>query len=175
MKKIIPPIIIITFVSLVFIYLGAKYYCIELFNYNLMDIITAGFVSFGIYYLTKLSDEKKSKNNKIEDIVQLINTKLNSTFSSPIVSEKQQQYLLAFKYIDNKILILESMSKHLKCEKEIENIKAERYKLDEFITENLYLAPNYFLRDTVKDKIPNILSNIEIHLSSIILKIYEVY
>ena len=163
MKKVLPIIIMIVSFIL-FVFLGAKYSCCELFKYNLMDIITAIFVSFGIYYLTKLGEEKKNKNNKVESIIDLINIKLNSTFSSPIDPDKKPQYLLAFKYLDNKINILENMTKHIKVEKD---------KLDDFITDNIHHGTEYFLDDKVKDKIPNILINIETHLDSIILKIYD--
>lgn len=172
MKKALPIIIMIVSFA-IFVFLGAKYSCCELFKYNLMDIITAIFVSFGIYYLTKLGEEKRNKNNKVESIIDLINIKLNSTFSSPIEPDKKPQYLLAFKYLDNKINILENMTKHLKCSEEIKNIKIEKDKLDDFITDNIHHGTEYFLDDKVKDKIPNILINIETHLDSIILKIYD--
>jgi hypothetical protein len=172
MKKVVPIIIMIISFA-VFVFLGIKYSSCELFKYNLMDIITVIFVSFGIYYITKLGEEKKSKNNKVESIIDLINIKLNSTFLSPIEPDKKSQYLLAFKYIDNKINILENMTQHLRCTEEIRDIKVEKDKLDDFITDNIHHGTEYFLDAKVKDKIPNIISNIEIRLDSIILKIYD--
>ena len=172
MKKVVGIIIGMVFSIGLFIFLGIKYSNIELFKYNLMDIITTICVSFGIYYLTKLGEEKKDKNNKIENIIELIQKKLTLTFSSPIKSENKAEYLHTFKYLDNKISILENMTNHLKCEEEIRNIKTEKDKLDDFITENIDIGDKYFMGESVKEKVPNILCNIETHLDSIVLKIY---
>ena len=156
----------------IFVFLGVKFPDYSIFQYNLMEIITAICVSFVIYYLTKINEEKKNKNNKVEDIIELIQKRLNSVFSLPVKYENKAEYLHTFKYLDNKILILENMTKHLKCEDEIRNIKTEKEKLDDFITENINLGDDYFNGETVKEKIPNILGNIEAHLDTIILKIY---
>lgn len=172
MKKIIYIILGMVITIGIFVFLGVKFPNCGLFQYNLMEIITAICVSFGIYYLTKINEEKKNKNNKVEDIIELIQKRLNSVFSLPIKVENKAEYLHTFKYLDNKILILENMTKHLKCDDEIRNIKIEKEKLDDFITENINLGDNYFTGETVKEKIPNILGNIESHLDSIILKIY---
>ena len=172
MKKNIKIVCYMILATIAVIILGIKFNDCELFKYNLMDIITTICVSFGIYYLTKINEEKKNKNDKIENIIELIQKKMNSTFVLPIKSDNKAEYLHAFKYFDNKIMILESMTKHLKCAEEIRNIKIEKDKLDDFITENINLGDKYFLGETVKEKIPNILENIETHLDSIILKIY---
>ena len=172
MKKLKYIIAVMFLLMGLFIFLGIKFSSCKLFQYNLMEIVTTICVSFGIYYLTKLGEDKKSKNNKIEDIITLIQKKLVSTFSSPITKDNKAEYLHTFKYLDNKICILENMSKHLKCDEEIRNIKVEKEKLDDFITENIDLGDDYFKGKSVKEKIPNILCNIETHLDSIILKIY---
>lgn len=172
MKKNIKIVGCMILATIAVIILGIKFGDYELFKYNLMDIITTICVSFGIYYLTKINEEKKDKNNKIENIIELIQKKMNSTFVLPIKSDNKAEYLHTFKYFDNKIMILESMTKHLKCDEEIRNIKIEKDKLDDFITENINLGDKYFLGETVKEKIPNILENIETHLDSIILKMY---
>ncbi len=69
--------------------------------------------------------------------------------------------------------MLEKISVHLKCGEYINNIKAEKEKLDEFINDNIEQGNKYFLGKKVKDKIPNILCNIENNLDNIVLKIYE--
>ena len=99
--------------------------------------------------------------------------KLYNVFDKPIDTKKQAEYLYSFKYIDNKIKVLEKLSKHLKCEDEIKEIKNLTEKLDEFISENLIHGNEYFIGETVKGKIPNILCNIETRLDEIVLKIYD--
>ncbi len=172
MKKVVYIIIGMLLSIGLFIFLGIKFSDCELFKYNLMDIITTICVSFGIYYLTKLGEEKKDKNSKIESTIELIQRKLTLTFSSPIKIENKAEYLHSFKYLDNKIRILDNISKHLKCDEEIRNIQIEKDKLSDFITDNIDLGDEYFVGEAVKEKIPNILCNIETHLDSITLKIY---
>lgn len=171
-------IIIITIVLIVItaIFIGLKYLIPnhDLFSYNLMEILTAIVVTIGIFFLTKANDDIKNKNDKIEDIIDLLKSKLNDVFNSPIKVERQAEYLHSFKYIDNKITILEKLSNHLKCENDIQEIKNEKQKLDDFINENIGQGEEYFKGDTVKEKIPNILCNIETHLDNIIIKIYDI-
>lgn len=49
---------------------------------------------------------------------------------NPQIQKKQAEYLYSFKYIDNKIKVLEKLSKHLKCEDEIKEIKNLTEKSD---------------------------------------------
>ena len=46
---------------ILFSILGAKFSDCSLFNYNFMEILTTIVMTFGIYYLTKINDEKKAK------------------------------------------------------------------------------------------------------------------
>lgn len=158
------------------IFIGLKYLIPnhDLFNYNLMEILTTIVVTFGIFFLTKANDDIKNKNDKIEDIIELLRNKLNDVFNSPIRIEKQAEYLHSFKYIDNKIIVLEKLTTHLKCNDDIQEIKSEKQKLDDFISENIGQGEEYFKGDTVKEKIPNILCNIETHLDNIIIQIYDI-
>lgn len=71
------------------------------------------------------------------------------------------------------MLVLEKMSTHLKCKESINAINNELQKLDEFINENLYHGNDYFSSSEHKEKIPNIVCNIENNLDNIILKIYN--
>lgn len=123
--------------------------------------------------MTKVNDDIKNKNEKVEDTVEWIKEKLNSVFNCTIKQDKQAEYLHTFKYVDNKIVVLKKLSEHLKCDDEIKEIINEKQKLDDFINENMGQGDDYFLGDTVKEKIPNILCNIETHLDNIILKIYD--
>ena len=157
----------------VFIALKIKFCDSPLFNYNLMDIITAVIVTVGIYILTEFNNDIRNKNQKIEEVVNLLKEKLYNVFDKPIDTKKQAEYLYSFKYIDNKIKVLEKLSKHLKCEDEIKEIKNLTEKLDEFISENLIHGNEYFIGETVKGKIPNILCNIETRLDNIVLKMYD--
>ena len=157
------------------IFIGLKYLIPNhnLFDYNLMEILTTVIVTIGIYFLTTFNDDIKKKNEKVEDTIEWIKERLNIVFNCPIKKDKQAEYLHSFKYIDNKIEVLKRLSKHLKCDDDIREIINEKQKLDDFISENIGQGDEYFLGDTVKEKIPNILCNIETHLDNIILKIYD--
>ena len=172
-KHLTSVIIILLIISGIFI--GLKYFFTnhDLFSYNLMEILTTIVVTIGIYFLTKINNDIKSKNEKVEDTIEWIKNKINTVFNCPIEQNKQAEYLHSFKYIDNKIIVLEKLSKHLNCVEDIREIKNEKQKLDDFINENIGQGDEYFLGETVKEKIPNILCNIETHLDNIILKIYE--
>lgn len=167
-------LIALAILSVIFIVLNCCFSDIGLFQYNLMEILTTVVVGLGLYYLTKVNNDIKSKNDKIENIVEWLKTKFKETFDSKIETSRQAEYLHTFKYIDNKLNVLEKLSKHLKCEEEIKDIKNEKQKLDEFITENIGQGDEYFLGESVKEKIPNILCNIETHLDNIILLIYDI-
>lgn len=172
------PFIIILIILLMIsgMFIGLKYLIPnqDLFSYNLMEILTAIVVTTGIYFLTQANNDIKSKNQKVEETIDVLKNKFNTTFNSPISEEKYLEYLHTFKYIDNKIEVLVKLSIHLKCEDDICEIKKEKEKLDEFISENIGEGKEYFLRKEVKEKIPNILCNIETHLDNIILQIYKV-
>jgi len=157
---------------LFFIALNIHFPCVDLFDYNLMEILTAVTVTLAIYFLTKQDNDLRNKNKKIEEIVDLLKNKVNSVFGDPIKGERKEEYLHTFKYIDNKIYILKKLSSHLNCNDKIESIEQEKTRLDEFINENIGQGELYFLREEVKEKIPNILCNIETHLDAIVLKIY---
>ncbi len=173
LKNVIMCIILIV-LSLIFIGLECHFSDNGLFQYNLMEIITTVVLGFGIYYLTKINDDIKSKNEKIENIVEWLKSRFKDTFDSEIETNKYAEYLHTFKYIDNKLKVLEKLSTHLNCDSEIKEIKNEKQKLDEFITENIGQGNEYFRGDSVKEKIPNILCNIETHLDNIILLIYDI-
>ena len=108
-----------------------------LFQYNLIEILTCGVVTFGIFYFTIANEKKNNQNTRIESIIELIDKKLRMVFEPSIDVTKQDEYLHSFRYLDNKILILEKMTKGLGCDKEISDIKSEKDKLDVYINENL--------------------------------------
>lgn len=175
MNKKILAIVIIILLSISLIFIGLKYFFPnhDLFNYNLMEILTTIVVTIGLYFLTKVNDDIKKKNEKVEDTIEWIRNRINTVFNCPVQQSKQAEYLHSFKYIDNKINVLERLSKHLNCTEDIREIRNEKQKLDDFINENIGQGDNYFLGVTVKEKIPNILCNIETHLDNIMLKIYN--
>ena len=76
-------------------------------------ILTTVIVTIGIYFLTKVNDDIKNKNEKVEDTVEWIREKLNSVFNCTIKQDKQAEYLHTFKYVDNKIVVLKKLSEHL--------------------------------------------------------------
>lgn len=173
MKKVL---IIVSMIILIVVFslLGVKFStCCSLFDYNFMEILTTIVISFGIFYLTKINDEKKEKNRKIEYVIELIQKKLNIVFGNIIVVENKEEYLHSFKYLYSKMVVLEKLCIHLKCDEDIKDINNELEKLDEFINENLNHGNDYFSSNPQKEKVPNILCNIENHLDNIVLKIYD--
>lgn len=169
-RWLILTIIVIT--SLILFFLGYLFYNCPLFDYNVIDILTCGFVTYGVLYFTIANENKNNQNIRIEHIIDLINNKLKNVFEPNIDTTRREEYLHTFKYLDNKITVLEKMTKKLGCDNEIKDIKAEKEKLDEYINENLNEGDEYFTDKTRKEKIPNIVENIESRLDTIILKIY---
>lgn len=172
-KHIIVFSIIILLLIIIFIVLKYIFPNQSIFNYNLMEILTASVVTFGIFFLTKVNDDVRNRNKKIENVIELLINKFSKVFNLPIKADKKTEYLYTFKYIDNKIKVLEKLSSHLKCDQDIQDIKNEKQKLDEFINENLCHGEEYFIGKTVKEKVPNILCNIETRLDNIIIRIYD--
>jgi len=173
-KRSIGMIVILLIISGVFIGLKHWFPDYELFEYNLMEILTTIVVTVGIYFLTKTNDDIRSKNKKVEDIIDWLKNRFNNVFGEPIEQKRQAEYLHTFKYIDNKISVLEKLTKHLKCEADLREIKNEKQKLDDFVNENIGQGDQYFLGEKVKEKVPNILCNIETHLDNIMLQIYDI-
>ena len=171
-KSYILTFIIILLISGFLIWLGCKNSDKTLFQYNLIEILTCGVVTYGIFYFTIANEKKNNQNTRIENIIELIDKKLRVVFEPNIDVTNQDEYLHSFRYLDNKILILEKMTKSLGCDKEIAYIKNEKDKLDVYINENLNEGNSYFADKSRSEKIPNIIENIETRLDSILLKIY---
>lgn len=171
-KSYIITFIIILLISGFLIWLGCKNSDKTLFQYNLIEILTCGVVTYGIFYFTIANEKKNNQNTRIENIIELIDKKLRVVFEPNIEVTNQDEYLHSFRYLDNKILILEKMTKSLGCDKEIADIKNEKDKLDVYINENLNEGNSYFADKSRSEKIPNIIENIETRLDSILLKIY---
>lgn len=171
-KSYIITFIIILLISGFLIWIGCDNNDNPLFQYNLIEILTCGVVTFGIFYFTITNEKKNNQNTRIESTIELIDKKLRMVFEPNIDVTKQDEYLHSFRYLDNKILILEKMTKGLGCDKEIADIKSEKDKLDVYINENLNEGNAYFSDESRREKIPNIIENIETRLDSILLKIY---
>lgn len=171
-KSYIITFIIILLISGFLIWFGCKNSDKTLLQYNLIEILTCGVVTYGIFYFTIANEKKNNQNTRIENIIELIDKKLRVVFEPNIDVTKQDEYLHSFRYLDNKILILEKMTKGLGCDKEIADIKNEKDKLDVYINENLNEGNSYFADKSRSEKIPNIIENIETRLDSILLKIY---
>ena len=171
-KSYIITFIIILLISGFLIWLGCKNSDKTLFQYNLIEILTCGVATYGIFYFTIANEKKNNQNTRIENIIEWIDKKLRVIFEPNIDVTKQDEYLHSFRYLDNKILILEKMTKGLGCDKEIADIKNEKDKLDVYINENLNEGNSYFADKSRSEKIPNIIENIETRLDSILLKIY---
>lgn len=166
--------IIISIVVFILVILKIKFKDCSLFDYNLVDILLLSVASIGFFYIQQLNDDIKHKNNKIEEIINNIRTKMYDVWSTPIVNSNKGLYLSTLKFIDNKLGILDTISNHLNCEKELDYIKNEFKKIDDFIIDNIDGADDYFIEKNRKDKIPNILNNIDAKFDEIIKKIYSI-
>lgn len=151
---------------------AAHFNYVSLFQYNFMEIVATVVVSGGIFVFTQSKDQERRKNDKLERIISLLIVDLYDAFGQPIQSENREKYLLAFKKIDTKLRVIESLSGHLNCETEIKDIKQYRERLDEFVMDNLDIA-GYFDASNRKMKIPNCICDIETRLNNIVLKMYE--
>ena len=60
-------------------------------SYTLMDIVTGLCVTYGIYYYSKINDEKNHKANKIDQVIDVFRTRLITLFSNPIDVENNKE------------------------------------------------------------------------------------
>lgn len=142
----------------------------EFFSFNLVEILTLGIASILIYYLTEKNNDKRKKNEKIENLIIEISSKLNSISLQIPSKEKQKEYLYCFKYISNKFNVLKLLIDK-DDERNLENAEKEFENLRVFITDNINQDELYF--ENLKDKIPNYVSNIDTFLDKIIVNIYK--
>ena len=142
----------------------------EFFSFNIVDILTLGIASLLIYYLTERNNDKRKKNEKIENLIIEISSKLNSISLQIPSKEKQKEYLYCFKYISNKFSVLKLLIEK-EDERNLENAEKEFENLRVFITDNINQEASYF--ENLKDKIPNYVSNIDTFLDKIIVNIYK--
>lgn len=144
-------------------------------SYTLMDIVTGLCVTYGIYYYSKINDEKNHKANKIDQVIDVFRTRLITLFSNPIdVENNKEQYYHTFKYLDNKLKLLEHMSKSFECNDEIKVISENLEKIETYITDNINEKNEYFIKDsTRKEKVPNLIDNIETQLDNITKKMFS--
>jgi hypothetical protein len=137
-----------------------------------MDVMTVTIVTFGALFVTIITDNTRKKNEKIEAIIERLQHKIYSIFDLEIDVDKQTEYLYTFKYIENKINVLEKLAIHLECRESIDEIKKQEESLNKFVMDNLCEGNDYFKKLEHKNTIPNTLCNIETHLDKITLKIY---
>lgn len=164
---------VVMLLAIVILSIAATYFnYVSLFQYNFMEIVATVVVSGGIFVFTQSKDQERRKNDKLERIISLLIVDLYDAFGQPIQSENREKYLLAFKKIDTKLRVIESLSGYLNCETEIKDIKQYRERLDEFVMDNLDIA-GYFDASNRRMKIPNCICDIETRLNNIVLKMYE--
>lgn len=166
-------IIIVSILFIIAIVLKFIFPCCDLFSYNLMEILTAIVFTYGLYCISENKSEKKQIKSKVEEIIELIQKKLDLVFSSPIDVDNKAEYLHSFKYLYSKVNVLKKLCINLDCSNELNNIESELKKLDEFINDNLEQGNEYFNSGKLKAKVPNIICNIENNLDAITIKLYE--
>lgn len=145
----------------------------ELLKYNLIDILTLGIVSIGIYYITELNNDKRRRHDKVENVVTEIVVKLNTILFETPKQSKYTEYLYCFKYVSNKIEVLEKIVTEKEYKIHIEDIRKDFESIRTFVTDNINQPEKYFTDKDRKDKIPNLIINIETALDKIIIGIYE--
>lgn len=169
MKKLLIAGIVIFFIIIT----GISWYCngiCSLFSFNIVDVLTLGIASILIYYLSEKNNDKRKKNEKIENLIVEISSKLNSISLQVPRKEKQKEYLYIFKYISNKFNVLKLLIDK-NDERDLENAEKEFENLRVFITDNINQEESYF--ENLKERIPNYISNIDTSLDKIIVNIYK--
>lgn len=148
---------------------------VDFLKYTLLDVVTGIGLTYGIYYFSKINDEKNSKAAKIDQVIDVFRKRLITLFDKPIdVENNREEYYHSFKYLDNKFKLLEDMTKSFDCDNEIKNIKDNLEKIKDHITDNINEKNEYFIKDSErKEKIPNLIDTIEVQLDYITIKIFS--
>lgn len=173
-KNLIVILCLIIF-GILFSYLHYKYPNNSFFDYTLLDIVTGIVISGGIYYFSEMSKMKNSKAIKVDQIIDMYRNKLISLFDQPIdVENNKIEYLHSFKYLNNKLRLLEYMTRDFNCGKEISAIKSDFDKIESYISENIEEKNDYFVKTQErKEKIPNLITNIDNQLGNITIKLWD--
>lgn len=148
---------------------------VDFLKYTLLDVVTGIGITYGIYYFSKINDEKNNKAAKIDQVIDVFRKRLISLFSKEIdVENNKEEYYHSFKYLDNKFKLLEHMTKSFNCDDEIKNISDNLEKLQIYITDNINEKNDYFTKDKErKEKIPNLIDTIEVQLDNITIKLFS--
>lgn len=148
---------------------------VDFLKYTLLDVVTGVVVTYGIYYFSKINDERNNKTNKIDQVIDVFRKRLTSLFDKPIdVENNREEYYHSFKYLDNKFKLLEHMTKSFECKDEIKSIGDNLEKLETYITDNINESNDYFTKEKErKEKIPNLIDNIEVQLDNITIKLFS--
>ena len=148
---------------------------VDFFKYTLLDIVTGIGVTYGIYYFSKINDEKSSKAAKIDQVIDVFRKRLTVLFEKPIdVENNREEYYHSFKYLDNRFKLLEDMTKSYDCKEEIQNIKDNLEKIKDYVTDNIKEKNEYFTKNSErKEKIPNLIDTIEVQLDNITIKLFS--
>lgn len=143
-------------------------------EYTLLDVVTGIVITYGIYYFSKVNDEKNNKVSKIDKVIDVFRKRITLLFDKPIdVENNKEEYLHSFKYLDNKFKLLEHMTNSFNCKNEIANIKENLEKIETYITDNINEKNEYFIHTDRKEKIPNLVDNIDGQLDIITIKLFS--
>lgn len=148
---------------------------VDFLKYTLLDVVTGIGVTYGIYYFSKINDEKNNKTNKIDHVIDVFRKRLVSLFNKPIdVENNKEEYYHSFKYLDNKYKLLAHMTESFDCKEEINKIGDNLEKIETYITDNITEKNDYFIKDSDrKEKIPNLIDTIEVQLDNITIKLFS--
>lgn len=141
------------------------------FSFNIVDILTFSIVSILLYIISRIWEQKSKRNSKIENTIVAIVAKLQEISLKVPSNENHAEYLYSFKYLSNKFEVLAALCDD-KDKQYISDAKNNFEKLRDFITENINLGSSYFEDKDRKDKIPNLVANIETSLDKIVIEIY---
>lgn len=142
----------------------------NLFSFNIIELLTLAIASILLYYLTEKNTNRRKCDDKIENLIVKIISKLSTICLKTPNIGMHSEYLYCFKYISNKFEVLDKLA-YKSCKEHVTNGKNEFDKLRDFITDNINQNEKYF--EDKKDKIPNLVSNIESNLDKIIVEIYD--
>lgn len=142
------------------------------FKFNILDILTFSIISIVLYIISKIGERKDKKNSKIENTIVSVVAKLQEISLKAPSNENYAEYLYSFKYLSNKFDVLQALCDEID-KQYINEAKNNFEKMREFITDNINLGSSYFEDKDRKDKIPNLVANIETSLDKVIIRIYS--
>lgn len=142
------------------------------FEFNVIELLTFIIASIVLFFVTEMVERKNKKDSKLDDTILKIVAKLQEICLEVPTSSDKSRYLYILKYISNKFVLVNELCDE-RDKKNIEDAKKDFDTLRDFIIDNINLGPSYFEDEERKNKIPNLISNIETYLDKVVIRIYS--